>query len=171
MMVHPNEYSVPEREVTDCSQFGELSMEGWGGMTSADMADEAYFERYCGLQSIAKIAHAARTSAFDPAGLTESEIGEVPAQDWPTLAPKEPERQAPNIHQAKDDARTWIAETTTLTMRVHDVALADFDDDGVGERLLFIAARARGGTAGFATYALLDHDEDDAIRLRMIRFK
>ncbi|WOI54107.1 hypothetical protein [Parvularcula sp. LCG005] len=168
-MVHPSDFAVPEREVLTCTDFGELKSEGWGGMTTADQADESYFVRYCGLRSIARLASPARTSKFDPAGLSKRELDTIPAKDWPTLAEEGGTPDEPVLRQSPDEPRAWLADSSTLTMRIHDVALADFDEDGEAERLIFLAGRARGGTSGFASYALLEHMGGDMIRIRRVQ--
>lgn len=168
-LVHPTDYMEPERVVEGCKAFGRLKVEDWGPLTTAGRAQEARFERYCGLMALAEVAEVPRSSRFDGNGLSRAELEAVPVGQWPRLgeaAPKAP------IFSQDDEAnpRRWVGDTETLHLMVFDVAHADFDGDGLGERLLNIAGRARGGSAGFAGYYLLEQD-DHGIGLRRVKWE
>ncbi|MEM9421240.1 MAG: hypothetical protein AAF986_01830 [Pseudomonadota bacterium] len=166
-MVHPTDFAEPERQVATCTAFASLKSDGWAPLTSADRADETRFLRYCGLMSVAKLATVARTSIFAPEGITAEELASVPDTDWPVFG--EAKGEAPAIALDENTPRAWLADTPTLIIRLWDVAHADFDDDGEGERLVFLAARVRGGSAGFAGFSVLDAD-GKKIRLRPIKW-
>ncbi len=168
-MVHPTDFAEPERQVATCTVFANLKSKGWSPLTSADRVDETRFLRYCGLMSVARLAKVARTSIFTPEGLTADELAKVPGGDWPIFGERLGE-DAPIVAADPDYPAVWKVDTPTLVMRLWDVAHADFDEDGEGERLVFIAARARGGSAGFAGFNLLDA-EGDIIRLRPIKWQ
>lgn len=157
LMVHPTDFREPEREVRTCKVFARLKAQEWGPMTTAGMAAEARFERYCGLIALARHAQPARTSRFAEEGLTEAEIETVPGEAWPQLGEKF--EFEPIFTRDGEDRRRWSGNSETLMLVVQDVAIADFDDDGVAERLLAVAGRARGGSAGFSSFMLLEHDE------------
>ena len=167
-MVHPTDFTAPEKQVDSCPAYAALRGAGWTPLSSADRVDESRFIRFCGLLSMVRLASPARTTRFLPDGLSEREIAQVPAADWPTFG--EPLDAGPVITADGEDPRRWQAESPTLRLVLQDVAHADFDGDGVGERLVFIAVRARGGSAGFAGYSLLEH-EGDVIRLQPIRWR
>jgi hypothetical protein len=168
VLVHPEDLEKPEQAVRTCRVYAALKTEGWGPLSSADMANDAEFLRYCGLVALARIAEPARTSVFKGDALTLSELGAVPADDWPALG--ETKAAAPVLSADPSEARRFFGDTETLIMRITDVATADFDGDGVAERLVHIAARARGGSAGFATFALLVTD-GKAVRMRPVRWQ
>jgi hypothetical protein len=153
-MVHPDDFSVPEERVSTCAQYAELRAQGWGAMTTADMHDEQHYLRYCGLVSVARTATKARSSGFREAGLTKELLEAIPAADWPVFG--EGSIEQPVITAGQADGRVFDADTGRLVMRVSDVSEADFDGDGEAERLVYLAARARGGTAGFAQFALVE---------------
>ncbi|ADM08292.1 hypothetical protein PB2503_01057 [Parvularcula bermudensis HTCC2503] len=166
-LVHPTDYEAPVRMVRTCEQFAELWAEGWGGLTTADRADEARFLRYCGLRRLAALAQPAERSRFDGTPLGAL-LEDVPEADWPTLPDERAMR--PAITALEGTPPRWSAQSAALDMRITDIGHADFDDDGDGEHLLFLAGRMRGGTLGFSTFALLENTADGG-RLRRIDFR
>ena len=165
LMVHPTDFREPEREVRTCEVFARLKSEEWGAMTTAGMATEARFERYCGLMALARVAQPARTSRLSDKGMTEAEIESVPGEAWPHFG--ERFSDSPIFSRDEKDERRWNGNTETLLMTVQDIAVADFDDDGFAERLLVVAGRARGGSAGFSSFMLFEHD-DQGVGLRQV---
>ncbi|MEM9234062.1 MAG: hypothetical protein AAGA69_07460 [Pseudomonadota bacterium] len=165
MMVHPSDFTEPEREVRTCEVFGRLRADEWGPMTTRGQAAAATFERYCGLIALARVARTPRTSRFSEAGMTEAEIEAIPGEAWPVLG--ERLGLTPIFTRDAKEKRRWEGNTETLILSVYDVATADFDDDGFAERLLAVAGRARGGSAGFAQFMLVEHD-DKGVGLRAV---
>ena len=157
MLIHPTDFKEPERVVRTCEVYARLTAEDWAPMTTAGMAAAARFERFCGLRALASVARVPRTSRFGNGLMTEEEIEAVPEGDWPRLG--EAKMAKPIFAKASQDPRSWSGDTETLIMTVSDVAHADFDGDGEGERLLNVAGRARGGSAGFSGYYILEHDQ------------
>ena len=168
MLVHPTDFKEPERVVRTCEVYASLTAEDWAPMTTAGMAAAARFERFCGLRALASVAEVPRTSRFGDGPMTEEEIKAVPAADWPRLG--EAAVTEPIFSRAEKEPRSWSGDTETLLMTVRDIAHADFDGDGEGERLLNIAGRARGGSAGFSGYYILEHDQH-GIGLRRVDWK
>ncbi|MEM6650421.1 MAG: hypothetical protein AAF603_09250, partial [Pseudomonadota bacterium] len=167
ILAHPTNFSLPEREVDTCSSYADLKAENWQPMTTVGMVDESRFIRYCGLLSIAPLADIPRTSQFQGSRLTETEIKTIPADQWPSLG--ETASEPPIITKDETTPRRWHLDTPTQIMILQDIAQADFDQDGEAEQLIYLAVRARGGSAGFVTYGLLEA-EIDSVRLRMISF-
>lgn len=168
VLAHPDDFDKPEQAVRTCRVYASLKTEGWGPLTTADTANDAEFLRYCGLVALARQATPARTSRFAGAALTKAELAAIPATDWPQFG--EGTGDAPVIRDDPAGPRQFTGDTETLMLRIIDVAIADFDGDGVAERLVYIAGRARGGTAGFATFAVLGTD-GKAVRMRPVRWR
>lgn len=153
-MVHPTDFAEPEREVDDCESYSQLKRRNWGPMTTADGARESMFLRFCGLRSIALTARQAPSTPFSAAGLTRAELAAIKPVAWPSLG--EPDDEAINFRRDDDDRRRWLGDRTREIGSLYDVALVDLDKDGEAERLLYVATRARGGTAGYAGFFVMD---------------
>lgn len=156
MLSHPTDYLQPDQDVRTCIVYAGLRAEGWQPLTQVAILAASHFERYCGLKGLASVAQIPRTTRFDQIGLKKAVLDSVPASHWPGF--EDLPDSAPIISADESDTGSWMGNSETMIYRISDVAHADFDDDGEGERLLHIGLRARGGSFGYAQYFLLEHD-------------
>lgn len=159
LMVHPTDYQLPEKEVGACPQFARLKSEKWGALTEAGQTAVMRFETHCGIMAIARYAQPALTSQFDEVQLNRSELIAVSTDDWPDMSEMR-KKTRPSFERSSENPQQWSGETASLRLRILDVALADFDDDGAAERLLLVSGRARGGSARFMQFMLMEKDQN-----------
>lgn len=117
------------------------------------------FETHCGIMAIARYAQPALTSQFDEVQLNRSELIAVSTDDWPDMSEMR-KKTRPSFERSSENPQQWSGETASLRLRILDVALADFDDDGAAERLLLVSGRARGGSARFMQFMLMEKDQN-----------
>ncbi len=165
-MADPEDFAAPPEAIETCDGFIAARRKGMGAMSSADMVRESRFLEFCGLMSLARLAAPARFSRFSDDMLSQQDFSRIPETQWPAL--NDSFEEAPALKRSTEDPRLWQLEAPEVTARLHDIAHADFDDDGEGEILLYVTARARGGSAGFATYAIADYAAPSEVHLRPV---
>ncbi|MGV6800425.1 MAG: hypothetical protein ACWA5L_00700 [bacterium] len=162
-LVHPTDYSVDPKTVTTCTEYNLLKQEGWGGLTSRDMARERQFILRCGLFAIAESAQIPEQSNFNEGRLNEQVMSAIPEQDWPQIG--EPKYGTPlkfkraslsRLEKASD--RYHVVQYGNVKTVISEVAHADFNADGWGDILVLLSGRpADGGTARFTLYCIVEN--------------
>ena len=163
-MISSDDNDAAPREVQTCATFVPLKRAGWGGLTSGDMRREAQLTRVCGLLLLAERAN----ETPDPAKMSLELWARIDGESLPDLG----EIGFPADHgvEPSQDPRAWTAATEAMSGRFVDVAMADFDGDGVAEHLVEWTVVANGGSLaarGFgmvapvsATFQIIDPFKD-----------
>lgn len=167
-MVHPTDLAEPAEAISSCSRFRTLKAEGWGGLTSVDMAAEARFEKFCGLKVLARRARPAQHSAFGRR-LSPDDLDAVPAEDWPSIG--ELAAAAPRDWARSPEQQVFRGTSRSQEIVVTDVAIADFDGDSAAEALVHLVVGPSGGTARYTTFSLIEAaGKGRSRRLRPVRW-
>ncbi len=156
-MSHPTDASRDAAQCATCRDFRELRFDGWYASTSRDMRREAFFTRACGVLSALRGAEAATITYFGETGLEAGEVASLAADRLlrvgadPAAAPGDPEivQTAP---------ASWRISAGGQTVRIDEVALADFDGDNIAEILAVFITGPDDATARIADAALLEKD-------------
>lgn len=173
-LAHPTDMSVAERTVTNCTDFNTLKGEGWGGLTSADMADERWFLARCGLFILAERATVPTYSAFADGRLSEGTIYAIPAKDWPQIGEPVGDidltlTKPTNPKTKRAAERFWTVEYGNMRMLVSEVAHADFNGDGYGDILVLMNGAPRDrGTLRVTRYGLVEKSGTGQVTLREV---
>lgn len=170
-LVHPTDMSADPATVTDCATFNRLKSDGWGGLTSRDMARERQFIKRCGLFSMAERATMPSVTYFKDGKMSEVDIKKIPSADWPYIG--EPmDRPSLKVYPGtsartyKKDDRFHIAEYGIMRTLMSEVSHADFNGDGRADMLVLLSgAPADGGTARVAMYCLVEKDANGNLRM------
>ena len=160
-LADPEDMTAPEVTARTCDQYLGLKAQGWGGLTSADMARELKMNRFCGLIAMARRAEPSRRGGMS--AITYGALEKVAPSDWPAIGPVSMRGAA--IAMDGEDARVWRVETEDASIQLRDVTSADFDEDGYAEVLVHTAVTAKGGTARAGGYVLAERD-GEAVRLK-----
>lgn len=156
-MSHPSDMSVAPEECRTCRDYGEMSFDGWYALTSRDMRREGYFIRACGLLNALTDAQPAAQSYFAD-GSPEAEEVAVLAR---TIRFGEA-AVGEDLTVEKTSGALWRISSGAMTIQLHELANADFDNDGVEEIMAFTGGAAAGGTAVFYDAGLLEKDSEGA---------
>ncbi len=160
-MSHPTDVGRDAVACTTCSDFKELRLEGWYASTSREMRREALFVRACSVIGALRHAQAAEISYFDENGLEPGDVASLAADKLlhvgadPAVTPGDPEI-------ARTGPSSWRISAGDQTVRVDEVALADFDGDDIAEILALFFAGPDRATARITDMALLEKDAASA---------
>lgn len=186
---HPTDMTAENVIGRNCGVYVDLKREGWYALTSSDQRREAYFIRACGALALmlearpAEIVHftdgspsMADMSGFlggAPFGLEPpvSPVSEVEGDPIELTLGEAPEKSdagegeespgAPSLSLG-DAPGEWRAVRGDQLVVMQELALADFDGDGVGEILVFSRAGPTDGTAVFYAIGLLEKDSPES---------
>lgn len=149
---HPSDETRAPESVTTCNAYGAYVSEGWYAMTAREMAHEAYFVRACG------VLHLLATAA--PASVSYFENDELSLGDVEALAAGAPfgigEAAAQAGRAEKLRAHFWRIASGAQVAVLQEIAYADFNGDGRGDMLVFVALGVEGGSAGASLAGLID---------------
>ncbi len=160
-MTHPTDASRDAAVCRTCHEFREYTFDGWYALSSRDMRREAFFVRACGAIKMLRNAQIPDQSYFPDDGLEAGDVASLAAEhllrlgDDPAVTPGNPEidRIGPSV---------WRVAAGGQTVRIEEIAMADFDGDGRAEILAFLSARPDEGTATIFDVVLLEKDAIDA---------
>ena len=183
---HPTDMTAETVISRNCGVYVDLKREGWYALTSSDQRREAYFIRACGALALmlearpAEIVHFTdgSPSMADMAGFLggapfglEPPVSEVEGDPIELTLGAAPENSeagedkeesgAPSLSLG-DAPGEWRAVRGDQVVVMQELALADFDGDGVGEILVFSRAGPRDGTAVFYAVGLLEKDSPES---------
>ena len=183
---HPTDLTAETVISRNCGVYVDLKREGWYALTSSDQRREAYFIRACGALALMLEARPAEIVHFTDGSPTMADmagfLGGAPFGLEPTAPDVESDPieltlgAAPENSEAGDDKEEsaaprlslgdapgeWRAVRGDQTVVMQELALADFDGDGVGEILIFSRAGPRDGTAVFYAVGLLEKDSPES---------
>ncbi len=157
-MAHPTNLSVAPAECRTCRDFREARFDGWYAATSRDMRREAYFIRACGALSMLTKASKAEHSYFTSGSPQAEEVADFAG----AMKFGESVAGPDALRVEKGQGHVWRVEADDLSIAIHELANADFDNDGIEEILAFTAGAPVGGTAAFYEVGLLEKDSPDA---------
>ncbi len=155
-MTHPTDASVTPADCKTCSDYRKMSFEGRYAATSRDMRREGYFIRACGVLDALSNAQPAQTSFFENGSPTSEEVTALAA------SMKFGETGPANIQVEKGAGQVWRITAGSFNVQFHEIANADFDNDGVEEILAFSASAPEAGTASFYDIGLMEIDSASA---------
>ncbi len=157
-MTHPTDASIAPASCSTCRDFREMSFDGWYAATSRDIRREGYFIRACGALAALGDAQDARDSFFANGSPTAEEVVALAG----TMRIGEAATGADGVHVEKANGYIWRISADAMSLEIHELANADFDNDGVEEILAFSAGSVNGGTASFYDVGLIEKDAPDA---------
>ena len=152
-MSHPTDMSVPAEDCRTCRDYGEMSFDGWYALSSREMRREAYFVRACGLLAALANAQPASSTYFPNGSPEAEEVAKLArTMKFGEAGPGE------DIHVEKEPGAIWRISSGQMKWQIHEIANADFDNDGVEEIMAFTVGAPEGGTASFYNAGLLEKD-------------
>lgn len=158
-MSHPTDATQPSATVRDCKGFNEYRYEGWFAATSAEMRREAYFIRNCGVIEMLLNAREAQQNYFGDEGITRSGLTAIAESGIFTFG----EEASPLGEITIDrDGPNWRLNQDDQMIVLEEIAVLDFDSDGIAEILLFVFAGPERGTARIGEIAVVEKDSPDA---------
>lgn len=157
-LAHPTDSSISSVECGTCRVYREKSFDGWYAMSSRDMRREGYFERACGALAALADAQPADKSFFANGAPDEAEVAALAL----TIRFAELTTSADELLVEKASGNVWRITAGAYRLQLHEIANADFDNDGVEEILAFTAGAPAEGTAAFYDLGLLEKDSADA---------
>jgi hypothetical protein len=155
-MSHPSDRSAASATSSNCRQFREMAFDGWYAASSREMRREASFVRACGALAALDKAQDAKQSFFTN--------GSPNAEDMAVMvsAMRFGEASAENLQVDQASGHVWRITADAITVQIHEIANADFDNDGIEEVLAFSAGAPVGGTASFYDVGLIEKDSAEA---------
>lgn len=151
---HPTDASAPPADYATCRSYQKARFEGWYALTSADMRREGYFIRACGVLSVLNEAQKAEHGFFEKGSPSLDDILTLAG----TMTFGEAALTPQDARVEKEQGYVWRVSGAAMSAEIHEIANADFDNDGVEEILAFIAGAPQGGTASFYEVGLLEKD-------------
>ncbi len=167
-MGHPTDFEKPTERVKTCHRFAMLKRDGWGGVSSVDMADEAHFDAKCGIVELAKRAELPADTSFVTGQLTREHLEALAIADWPNIGGDDNSSTALVTKQGEG---VWLAEYGVMFAVLSEIAHADFNKDGHGDMLVFLLASPMDGSAQISYYALIESYDDKTSMKRLQPFK
>lgn len=153
-LAHPKDDLAPLAIVRTCSDYNGKMDQRWFALSNREMRRQAYFVRACGALDLLLDAQTAKQSSFDDGALSESDLKSL--RDGPPFRMAESAlTDAVETTVEATSPGVWRLSMTDQSVRLQEIAHADFDGDGVGEILAFIAIGVNNGTARFAQVGLL----------------
>ncbi|GAB4530609.1 MAG: hypothetical protein Kow00133_19350 [Amphiplicatus sp.] len=158
---HPTDIQASEM-VRTCAAWRARRDAGWYALAAADMRRELVFERACGTLAMLERARAPERTHFRDGALARGDVEAVagaaplrigPAADDAVSGPVAVEAEAPGV---------WRWSVGGQRARLQEIAHADFNGDGFGDVLVFLAAVAEGGTASVGVVGLVEKTAEDA---------
>ncbi len=153
-LAHPTDYERDASVATTCAEYRGLTEAGWYTLASSEMKREAYFQRACGVLSMLERARTPDLSYFADGHMHDSD-----AQSLATAAPfgvgAEEGIPAAPARVAAGGEGAWTLEGGDQKARMQEIAHADFNADGLGDMLVFVALSVEGGTATASEVGLI----------------
>jgi hypothetical protein len=149
---HPNDQMAPIEIVNTCAKYDELKRDGWYSLSGREMRREGYFSRACGALRMLMMSSEPRESYFGKDGCSEEDMRSLAGMTLPavreSLADRENDETAPSdLSVNRTEPGQWRLSTRAEDAVMQEIAIADFNDDGLGDVLVFMAANASGGSA------------------------
>jgi hypothetical protein len=157
-MTHPSDMSVPSRNLNTCRDYRELSFDGWYAATTREMRREGYFVRACGALSAMFDAQAAGREYFTNGSPESEEVASLKG----VLRIGETAADIDAVVVEQPGAFQWRIAADSQFVEIQELANADFDNDGIGEILVFLAGGTNGGSALFYDVGLIQKDAAEA---------
>lgn len=153
-MAHPSDATVAQASCRTCRDYREMSFDGWYAATTRAMRREGYFVRACGALSAMFDAQAADREFFNNGSPESEEVAAL--KGVLRIGETAPDADAVIVEQP--GAFQWRIAADNQFVEIQELANADFDNDGVGEILVFLAGGTNGGSALFYDVGLIQKD-------------
>lgn len=153
-LTHPTDATAAPAEFATCRDYREARRDGWYALTTRDMRMEGFFIRACGALAMLDKAQKAQHAYFTNGSPESEDIAGVAA----TLKFGEAAANPADLRVEKGQGHVWRVSGDAISVTIHELANADFDNDGVEEILSFVAGAPSGGTASFYQTGLLEKD-------------
>lgn len=152
---HPRDVARAPETAATCRRYESLAGEGWYALSSRDMRREAYFRRACGALAFLERARKPDVTYFEDGALSEADVDSLAGTSPFRIGPAvEPGARETTIE--KDPDGTWRLISDGQIALLQEIAHADFDGDGRGDMLVFVAMRVEGATAAASMAGLLE---------------
>ena len=143
---HPTNEMAPIEIVNTCAKYDELKSAGWYPLSGREMRRESYFTRACGALRMLMMSSEPRETFFDKDGCTEEDMRSLAGMTLPAVR-ESAEATPSDLAINRTEPGKWRLSTTAEDAVMQEIAIADFNEDGLGDVLVFMAAGASGGTA------------------------
>ncbi|MEM9169608.1 MAG: hypothetical protein AAGC56_08110 [Pseudomonadota bacterium] len=165
-LLHPSDPSKPARSVRTCADYARWSANGWYAATSREMRREAFFSRACGALSYLERAGSVFQTHFDGGRLSSVDVASL--AEGASFGFMEAAAGPMNAADARQiRAGVWRIKAEGQSAYLQELAHADFNADGVGDILVFVAVRPDGGTASVGDVGFLTKETPNApVRFR-----
>ena len=165
-MSHPTDFNRDMKVARNCADYRKMSKDEWYAASSREMRRERYFERACGVLTYLMAAEEATVSHFKDGRIKENDI--LSFSSGPPVkitSGSESEGGEVTVDQIGDGV--WRLSAIGQQARVREIAHADFNGDGVGDMLVFVAINVVDGTASAGSVGYLEKTEPDGdVRFR-----
>ena len=179
---HPTDIDRDPELVNTCNDFRRLNRRGWYAASSREMRREAYFTRACRALIYLSEANTAIATHFDGGRLSSGDIASVASKaDFRFIESPLKIVSMPNAGEDVSGALVkpikaslteqsyegvsrvgsgkWGIDQENSKVQLQEMAHADFNGDGVGDVLVFVAIQAEGGTANVGHIGFLEKTE------------
>jgi hypothetical protein len=152
---HPTDVARAPQTAASCRQYEALAGEGWYALSSRDIRREAYFRRACAVLDLLEKARLPDVTYFEGGALSEADVESLAETAPFRIGPVE-EAGAGETTISKEPDSAWRIASDGQIALLQEIAHADFDGDGRGDMLVFVAMRLEDGTATASMAGLLE---------------
>ena len=165
-MAHPTDLQRDFAIVKTCAEFRAKEASGWYAGSTREMRREAFFSRACGVLSYLLDAKTPQRSFFKDGALTLEDVRSLGEGPPFGIASAEDATDA-TMDAAPAEDGVWRLSAGPQVARVQEIAHADFNNDGVGDVLAFVAIGVNDASAAAGAVGYLEKtDPDSPVRFR-----
>lgn len=158
---HPTDMQAAET-VRNCAAWRARRAEGWYARAAADMRRELVFERACGALAALERAHAPARTHFHGGALARGDVEAVAAAAPLRIGLAADEARSGPVAVEAEAPGAWRWSAGGQRVLLQEIAHADFNGDGLGDVLVFLAAAVEGGTASAGAVGIIEKTAEDA---------
>ncbi|MBB5519087.1 hypothetical protein [Amphiplicatus metriothermophilus] len=159
---HPTDPRAGAVTVRTCAAWRARRAEGWHALAAADMRRELAFERACGALAALERARAPERTHFRDGALARGDVAAVAGAAPLRIGPAADDAEAGTVAIEAEAPGVWRWSAGGQRVRLQEIAHADFNGDGLGDVLVFLAAAAESGTASAGAVGIVEKTAENA---------